>query len=273
MKVAIPYFSATGNTEKMARAIGQRLQELGARVDYQDITALADRQQPLDMDQYDAAVFGSPIHSMRAPRLFRDWLATLDGQGKASAMFFTFGGFIIHPTHFDTRRRLEAVNFRVVASADFPGAHTYNLSGWQAMAGRPDQGDLDLAAQYAEAIHPRLSGADPTLAPELDPGPYSEQELDQFELGRYKMAPDLPNRDGQECQMCLLCQEQCPSGAMDAKKGEADRDKCIVCLGCVKNCPDQALSLSDMSKFFAWKMDKDQETPDSLRQKRGQLYL
>jgi menaquinone-dependent protoporphyrinogen IX oxidase/ferredoxin len=273
MKVAIPYFSATGNTGQMARAMGQRLQELGAQVELKDITPLAARHEPLDMGDYDAAVFGSPIHSMRAPRLFRQWLATLDGQGKPSAMFFTFGGFQIHPTHFDTRKRLEEVNFKVVASADFPGAHTYNLSGWQSMAGRPDQEDLDLAAKYAGAIQPRLSGQDPGVVADLDPGPYSQEQLDQFEDGRFKMAPVLPNRGGQECQMCLLCQEQCPGGAMNAEKGAADRAKCVLCLGCVKNCPDQALGLSDMSQFFAWKMDKDQETPESLRQKRGHLYL
>lgn len=71
----------------------------------------------------------------------------------------------------------------------------------------------------------------------------------------------------------MLCEEQCPSGAMDAEKGEVDKDKCILCLQCVQNCPDEALEVGDMSKIFAWKMNNDKETPESLRQKRGKLYL
>jgi flavodoxin/NAD-dependent dihydropyrimidine dehydrogenase PreA subunit len=273
MKILISYFSATGNTEKMAKAIGKRLAELGARVEFKDATPLDARQEPMDMKQYDAAVFGSPIHSMRSPRLFREWLATLDGLGKPCAMFFTFGGFQIHPTHFDTCNRLQERGFKVVASADFPGVHTFNLCGWQSMQGRPDQEDMDLAAQYAEAIYPRLSGQDPSVVCELDPGPYTEEQLDQFESPPFKTAAILPTRGGQECQLCMLCEEQCPSGAMDAEKGEVDKDKCILCLQCVQNCPDEALEVGDMSKVFAWKMDNDKETPESLRQKRGKLYL
>lgn len=82
MNILLASFSATGNTAKIAGAVAKRLRELGATVDELDITFLEARKQPKTMDGYDAAVFGAPIHSMRAPRLARDWLASLDGQGK-----------------------------------------------------------------------------------------------------------------------------------------------------------------------------------------------
>jgi len=273
MKVLICYFSATGNTGQIAQAMGRRLTQMGAEVELKDVTALEARREPVSLAPYDAVIFGSPIHSMRAPRLLRNWLATLEGSGKRSATFFTFGGFQIHPAPFDTRRRLTERGLVVVASAAFPGAHTYNLAGWQAMQGRPDQQDLDLAAEFAEKLYPRLSGEDQAVLTELDPGPYTEEQLDEFESFRFKMAAMLPNRQGAECSMCMLCQEQCPSGAMDAETGEADPSKCILCLQCVKDCPDEVLKAGDMTPFFQFKMDKDQETPESLRQKRGILYF
>ncbi|MCB2192379.1 MAG: EFR1 family ferrodoxin [Deltaproteobacteria bacterium] len=273
MKVLICYFSATGNTGQIAKAIGGRLGQMGAQVDYKDVTPLEARQEPVGVEPYDAVIIGSPIHSMRSPRLYREWLGTLEGQGKRAAMFFTYGGFQVHPAPYDLRRRLEERGFKVVASATFPGAHTYNLAGWQAMGGRPDQQDLGLAAEYAKELYPRLNGQDPAMVGDLNSGPYTEEQLDEFESFRFKMAAMLPNRQGEECQMCLLCQEQCPSGAMDAEKGEADPSKCIVCLQCVKDCPDQALKVGDMTPFFQVKMEKDQETAESLRKKRGKLYL
>jgi hypothetical protein len=46
-------------------------------------------------------------------------------------MFFTYGGFGVHPTHYSTRQILKEQNFIVVSSAEFLGAHTFNLGGWR----------------------------------------------------------------------------------------------------------------------------------------------
>ena len=122
MKVVICYFSATGNTAAIGKAIGNRLQKLGADVDIKDMTVLSARDGKPDLSAYDAAVFGSPIHSMRSPRVFREWLAGLDGGGMKCAMFFTYGGFQVHPTHSTTCAILEKSNFKVAASAEFFGS-------------------------------------------------------------------------------------------------------------------------------------------------------
>ena len=273
MDILVCSFSATGNTAKIAGAISERLAQLGATVHSRDITPLAGRKEPISMDQYDAVVFGSPIHSMRAPRLLRDWLATLDGQGKKCAMFFTYGGFQIHPAHSTTAAILRGSGFVVAASADFPGKHTFNLSGWQAMADRPGPAELELAGEYAEAISKRFSGEDTAIVRDLDPGPYTTEQLDQFESFRHMMMTKHPTRDGQDCQMCMLCQEECPSGAMDAEKGVADEKACICCLRCVDICPDEVLHVNDMSGFFEKKMNKDQETQATLKAKQGKIYL
>ncbi|MGD8563153.1 MAG: EFR1 family ferrodoxin [Desulfarculaceae bacterium] len=273
MKILLSLFSATGNTAVYAGQIASRLQELGAEVELLDVTTPEARQTPPDFSAYDTAVFGSPIHSMRAPRLMRKWLAGLAGKGRRCAMFFTFGGFQIHPTHFDTRRILQESGFIVVASAHFPGAHTYNLSGWQAMADRPDEQDLALAREYAGKIFKRLSGEDQGVVHDLNPGPYTGEQLDRFEQFRFKVISQLPSRKGQECQMCMLCEEQCPAGAIEAEVGEAKMGLCIVCLRCVRNCPDQVLAINDASPFFKIKMEMDQETAETLAQKRGKIYL
>lgn len=273
MKVLIAYFSATGNTAAIGKAIGGRLQKLGADVDIRDMTIWTARENKLDLSGYDAAVFGSPIHSMRSPRVFREWLAGLDGHGMKCAMFFTFGGFQVHPTHSTTQKILEKSNFAVVASAEFLGKHTFNLGGWQAMADRPDQSDLAVAEEYADRIYDRFTGKDTGVVKDLNPGPYTEQELDKFENFRFVMVSKLPTRDGAECQMCMLCEELCPTGAMNAETGQADKDKCMVCLRCVYECPDQVLKINDLSAVFNKKMEMDKETPETLKAKKSKMYL
>ena len=273
MKILVCYFSATGNTAGIADTIAKSLAELGATVEKRDITALKDREAPLDMAEYDAAVFGAPIHSMRAPRVVREWLKWQDGLGKKCAMYLTFGSFQVHPAHYTTWEILSQSNFLVVASAEFLGAHTFNLGGWQAGLNRPDDADHAVAREYAQAIYRRFTGEDTGLVKDLDVGPYTEEQLDQFENFRFKALTKLPTRDGEECQMCMLCEELCPSGAMDAEKGQASQDKCVCCLRCVKICPDEALRINDLSEIFKFKMQHDQETPESLKNKRSRMYL
>jgi ferredoxin/flavodoxin len=273
MRIAVIFFSATGNTRQIADQIASRLKELGSEAKLIDITSPEKRQANSDLSKYDGMVLGAPIHSMRAPRLVRDWIATLQGDGMKCATYFTYGGFQVHPTHFDTRQRLEDRGFKVVASAEFLGKHTFNLGGWQAMLGRPDNEDASLARQYADALYARFSGQDDAVVQDLDKGPYTEDQLNQFEDFRFKLVTQLPTRNGEECQQCLLCEEECPAGAMDAETGQADPGKCIVCLRCMDNCPDEALAINDISPFFQHKMEMDGETPETLAAKKSKLYL
>ena len=273
MKVLISYFSATGNTATIGKAIGAQLQKLGADVDIRDMTIWSDREKKPDLSAYDAAVFGSPIHSMRSPRVFREWLAGLDGNGMKCAMFFTFGGFQVHPTHSTTCAILEKSNFKVAASAEFLGAHTFNLGGWQSMVDRPDKSDLAVAEEYADRVYDRFTGKDTGMVKDLDPGPYTEEELDKFENFRFVTVSQLPTRDGAECQMCMQCEELCPTGAMNAEIGQADKAKCMVCLRCVKVCPDEVLKINDLTPVFLKKMEMDKETQETLKAKTSKIYL
>ena len=81
MKVLILYFSATGNTAKIAKVIEEKFKEKGVGVTMSEITSLGERQRKIDFESYQAVVFGAPVHARRAPRAMRDWLRTLDGQG------------------------------------------------------------------------------------------------------------------------------------------------------------------------------------------------
>ncbi|MBC2715153.1 MAG: 4Fe-4S binding protein [Desulfobacteraceae bacterium] len=273
MKIALTYFSATGNTGKMADVINESLLALGAQVDIYDITSYADRQKPIDLASYDAVVFGSPIHSWRAPRVVRKWMRTLDGQGKKCSMFFTYGGFGVHPTHYSTRQILTEQNFAVVSSAEFPGAHTFNLGGWKALENRPDKSDFAVAKEYAAKTYKRFIGEDSSILGELEKTKYREEELDQIETFRFRILTQLPTRNGQGCGMCMICEESCPTGAISAETGEVNKDKCIACLRCVDTCPEDALKINDMSETYAFKLEMEKATNEDLEKKQSKIYL
>ena len=227
----------------------------------------------MDFGGYDAVMFGAPIHSWRAPRVFREWLATLDGAGKKGAMFFTYGGFQVHPTHYSTRNILTGQGFVVVSSAEFLASHTFNIGGWKAVPDRPDESDFAVARDYAAAIHRRFTGEDPGILGELEKTEHPDEYLDAIESFRFKVLTQIPTRNGEECSMCMACEEKCPSGAMNAETGEADPDLCIACLGCVDLCPDDALKINDMAGSFAMKMEMEKANPEDLHRKQSKIYL
>ena len=188
-------------------------------------------------------------------------------------MFFTYGGFGVHPTHYSTRQILEEQNFRVVSSAEFLGAHTFNLGGWKAMEGRPDERDFDIAREYVERTYRRFVNEDESLLGELEKTEYPEELLDAAEASRFKIVTQLPTRGGQECSMCLECEGLCPNDAISAESGEADPKNCIVCLACVANCPEQALEINDMSNSWPAKLKEENVTEASLKELESKLYF
>jgi menaquinone-dependent protoporphyrinogen IX oxidase/ferredoxin len=272
MRILLAYFSATQNTARIADVIGAQLMELGAEVDVLDMTTPKRRKPSPDMRAYEGAVFGSPIHYMRAPKIVREWLNDLKARETPCALFFTFGGFQVHPAHQTTVEILSRNGFRVLASAEFPGKHTYNLAGWEAMAGRPAESELNVAREYARLIYGRFSGRDPHVLGEMPGGSLSLEVLDKMENSIPRLFQRRPGREGAECRMCLLCEDLCPSGAMNAETGEADADRCICCLRCVAVCPDEILTFLDLSAFFPKKMEMEQETPQSLGAKQSTIY-
>jgi len=273
LNVLILYFSATGNTAKIAKVLKQKFNEVGVEVTLSDITPLAERQGMIDFEPYQAVVFGAPTHSRRAPRIMREWLRTLDGQGKKCSMFFTYGGFGVHPAHYSTRQILNEQNFIVVSSAEFLGAHTFNLGGWRALEDRPNSLDFEVAKDYVELTCKRFTGEDERILGELEKTEYTEEQLDSAESLRFKKLTQLPTRGGEECSLCLECEELCPTGAMEAESGEADKKKCIACLACVSNCPESALKINDMSISWLVKLDEEKVTEESIKEQKSKIYF
>ncbi len=273
MNIGLLYFSATGNTEKIGRVIKNRLEELGCNVDMIDITPHGAREKGFDCTPYDALILGSPVHSWRIPRVVREWIPNLSGDGKKCAIFLTYGGFQIHPAHYSTCQLLQKQGFSVVSSAEFLAFHTFNIGGWKAMEGRPDESDVAVAREYADIIHARFSGKDPNLVGELEKTSHPEELLDQIEGFRFRILTQVPTRNGAECCMCQVCEEFCPTGAIDATTGETDPSRCIACLGCVLRCPEGVLKINDMTPSWEFKLKGEQITEEEMNGKKSRIYL
>ena len=84
-------------------------------------------------------------------------------------------------------------------------------------------------------------------------GACREISLNNFavELDRY-IGPIIHSRvievNHDACVNCFLCEENCPTGAVELVDGEVvlDNDKCIRCIECTNHCPVEALKRVQM---------------------------
>ena len=272
-KIALIYFSATGNTKKIADTIENYLKGHDISVTKIDITSHESRKEQMSLSEYDAVIFGFPIYSLRAPRVCRQWLEQLDGDGKKCSVFFTFGGFGKDPAHYYMKELLEKRNFTLVSTAEFLGVHTFNRCGWQAAEGRPNQSDFKVAEEFTHKTLKRFTGEDPDTICDFDKPMYPSAQLDMAEKFRFKLITQLPTRGDTKCSMCMLCEKLCPTNAMNAEKGIADPTSCIACFRCIANCPDGVLHTNDISGTWDNKLKMHNTTKEEIDQMESKIYL
>ena len=269
MRVIVVFFSPTGNTAQIAYIIEKTLLNQNIEVEMVDITIYSERQKVIEFRSVDLIFFGFPIHVQRVPQVIRDWIQTIDGCGKPCSVFFTYGGVTTGIAHFDTKKRLEQQNFIVVSTAEFLGEHTFNLGGWELLVNHPNEQDFLIAQEYIIKTLEKLKSPNPQKLQ------FEEPTITERQLNRLDKVPIRgvipPTRNGKDCSMCMKCENQCPTNAMDAIKGFANGEICIRCLRCVKICPDNILEINDMRPAFSV-IAKTDNTNESLSQKTSQFY-
>ena len=115
MKILIAYYSKTGNTERVARKIGDALIALADDVEYEKINpmsinqkedsflknglyALVRKEVPIEnnkfnLDDYDSIIFGTPVWAFSTTPPINSYLEDIEGvENKKIVAFVTMGG-------------------------------------------------------------------------------------------------------------------------------------------------------------------------------------
>jgi flavodoxin/Fe-S-cluster-containing hydrogenase component 2 len=251
MKLGIFYFSATGNTEKIGETISSRLNKLGVQTQTINIAAFNYRKENPNLTNYDFLIFGFPVWGSVIPGVCRDWLTTVKAADKWCATFFTYGGPTIGISHYHTKLLLNKQRFKVLASAEFLGKHTFNVAkGFNFLPERPNQNDFDVATEFAKKLKELFSKEDKKEII-IEKPENADNIMDRIQSSKKTAKEWVPSRYGKECSMCRTCEENCPTNAFNADTGEADKLECISCMRCVTSCPDEAIEFRrDMTEVF-----------------------
>lgn len=249
----IVYASPGGSTRHVARAIEDRLKELGGDVAVLDLGRGEDASavhERLSSAAGDPLLFvGSPVYAGHAVPPIMDFLTKIpENSGVAAFPFVTWGGVSSGVALWEMGKALTAKGYHLAGAAKVLAVHTLMWQEDEPLGeGHPDPEEDEMMRNLAEAVYAKTVGEDdiPLDALDYQPPPVKEEML---KSSLKKSEEKLPNRKVDEdlCTECGICADVCPTDAIAFTPFPEFGPSCILCFNCVRECPEEAIK-ADMS--------------------------
>ena len=251
-RVVAAYFSPTGNTEKLAKAMAEALSDTeGPPAEYIDFTLPDARCREYAFGQEDLLIIGLPVYAGRLPNKILPFVQQkLKGDGTISLPFVCYGNRAFDDGLSELVYEQKNAGFIPAGAAAFATQHAFATTLAQ---GRPDEADLEEAKAFALDVRQRLiaAGSADGLAelPALHvdgntpPGPYYRPKRMDGEPAVFLKAKPLV--DPGKCVRCGTCARVCAMGSIDPSDVTSVPGICIKCQACVTHCPKDARYFDD----------------------------
>lgn len=241
MKIAICFYSGTGNTQLACHYLANRLQ--AKQVDL--INALDPR--PINLAGYDAVGFATATHFMGLPVFFADFLARLDSHpGKPAFALNTYGAMSGQALKL-LAKAVEAKGFRLIGGHSLLLPENYPpfiIKGWANLSA-PDDKELAAFNRFIAAINNQLDllekGETPPPA-KIAIGLLNSLMRPGSQAKAVKEMGGAPMLDEERCNGCGACVDNCPHRAIELDPQPVfNANLCQACWRCFNLCPEQAI--------------------------------
>jgi flavodoxin/ferredoxin len=247
MKCIIVYFSQTGNTEKIAKAIQAGVKQASGHC---DIVKIKDAN-PRRLYEYDLIGLGSAVFGVDN---FWNFIKNMRFVGKKHAFLFCTHGSATGGGGFfpNAYKRLKDRGMTLIGTADWYGdCSLLHMPEPYPTAGHPDEIDLKEAEDFGREIVVR-SWRIATGETELIPPEPVEMKL-PIPPGSLKAIgsvifkyPEMITYHKEKCLYpgCRLCMDNCPMDGIDLSVEPPVISKpCLSCEWCARICPTGALDI------------------------------
>lgn len=268
MKAIVLYYSATGNTAKIAGSIHRGMRSVLERCDLESIR----EADPGSMADYDLLVIGGPIWYFRETANLRDFIYNMpDMKGKQCALFCTHGsspdGYMFSLSTAVKRKGMTIIGWNNWYGSVYQVLH---MPKPYMTDGHPDEISLEQAGAFGSEMAERamkIGQGETGLIPKpgIDPGSSigvgAEGLWKLYGLGdsapppepgvpppKFKMEKAVRELDPEKCKYpdCRKCIGICPISAISfIDGGMSIKESCIDCALCDKLCPEGAIDVND----------------------------
>jgi ferredoxin/flavodoxin len=242
MRIAILYFSGTGNTYWAAHKIAESLQGQGWDAQAISIETVDDKRLHEITEESEAVGIGYPIYGSDTPEPIKDLIERLpEGNGKQTLVFCTQWQFSGDGAMV-AGRELRKKGYRIRWTLHIKMPNNVCVTAMP----------LPFTADYAR-LTPKLSRARKRidkLVEHMVEGA-SFRWISSRLMGAMQRVPyrilydkwrDLPSADTGRCNGCGRCARNCPVDNISIENGVARfHGKCVMCLRCYNFCPELAV--------------------------------
>lgn len=236
-RIAGAYFSPTGTTQTIVSSLAKELGNLfQIPVELRDFTLPAGRTTPLQFNEDDLVVVGTPVYAGRVPNVLLKYLAQLSGQGATGIPVVLFGNRAYDDALVELRDILVQGGITPVAAGAFVGEHSFSRI---LAAGRPDSQDLEDVRLFAQSIAEQWASAQTPTIVQVPGNPYPYRGYYSPRNGQgnsFDFKKIVPSTDDR-CVGCGTCSRVCPMGSIPSENPKTLTGICIKCGACIKRCP------------------------------------
>jgi ferredoxin len=237
MNGCIVFFSGTGNTEYVARAIKDGFVNKNIACDSYEISKNTGFE-----DKYDFYVFGGPIYVDVFPAFYTEWVKEhiTKGKGRKCIVFSTQASkMACGPTAFS--KELKKIGFEVVIEDCIFMPNNYYVVMLKKFSEQRVSEILRRSEERAEVIVDKFLKNEALFNTAKGREIWAKPLYKMFNQWAKKWAKKSLTVDMGKCNQCGLCQKQCPVNNIKVNKDSVMFfDKCISCQRCLHKCPVNA---------------------------------
>jgi len=240
MRAAIIYFSQTGNTERIAKAISSGLESQELTTDLLPLHQVI----PGELGRYDLLGFGHPVFFWKPPLNLQRFINSLPSlEGQRGFVFCTWGS---HKSSalLVTARMLSQRGLQILGTFDARGFDSYPVYRKMGLGlGHPDEKDLAAAMGFGASLARKMRHDEKVevlsprwifhLLPILSPDWLTSSRL--FPKARLTQ---------EACDRCGECAKVCPTGNIEMTPYPLLGENCLGCYRCAEVCPLGALRVN-----------------------------
>lgn len=253
MEFSIAYFSGTGNTEIISRALQKNLEEKGQEV---ELVSIEDEEKIVSLIHSDRILgFGFPVYKFSYPDILNRLFPFFNNPapGRPYFQFSTYARFPASSLS-DFSRRMGKTGLKLIAEESFK-APSCGISARKAESDYVYASVMffeDHIQQKIDAFGDRILSAVQGESKGIEHrrpllGKAKSKLVTRIEQTKYPLLQINENA----CSLCGLCAAHCPDHNLTCRAEQIeikDQEHCLHCLRCMNHCPSNALSFGALSR-------------------------